>query len=90
MASGSRLSYVFLARTSTDTDACADPSFDLVAGTGWSLTREAVDLHQAERPIYVLFVDEAGQLSLADVLASATSARSLILLGDPNQLLAAT
>jgi uncharacterized protein len=39
-----------------------------------------------ERPIDVLFVDEAGQLSLADVLAAGTSARSLILLGDPNQL----
>ena len=72
--------------SSVDTDACADPAFDLVAGTGWSLTREAVDLHAAERPIDVLFVDEAGQLSLADVLAAGTSARSLVLLGDPNQL----
>ena len=34
----------------------------------------------------MLFVDEAGQLSLADVLAAGTSARLLILLGDPNQL----
>ncbi len=34
----------------------------------------------------MLFVDEAGQLSLADVLAAGTSARSLVLLGDPNQL----
>ncbi len=39
-----------------------------------------------ERPIDVLFVDEAGQLALADVLAAGTSARSLVLLGDPNQL----
>ena len=39
-----------------------------------------------ERPIDVLIVDEAGQLSLADVLAVGTSARSLVLLGDPNQL----
>jgi len=72
--------------SSTDVDVCAEPSFDLVAGTGWALTREAVDLHAAERPIDVLFVDEAGQLSLADVLAAGTSARSLVLLGDPNQL----
>ena len=43
-------------------------------------------MHAAERPFDVLFVDEAGQLSLADVLAAGTSARSLILLGDPNQL----
>jgi predicted RecB family nuclease len=72
--------------TSGDTDACADPSYDLVAGTAWALTRERVDLHAAERPIDVLFVDEAGQLALADVLAAGTSARSLVLLGDPNQL----
>ncbi len=72
--------------SSADVDACADPRFDLVAGTGWALTRAAVDLHAAERPIDVLFVDEAGQLSLADVLAAGTSARSLVLLGDPNQL----
>ena len=64
----------------------ADPAFQLVAGTAWALTRPLVDLHVAERPFDVLFVDEAGQLSLADVLAAGTSARSLILLGDPNQL----
>jgi predicted RecB family nuclease len=69
-----------------DVDACADPTFDLVAGTGWALTRPVVDLHDAERPIDVLLVDEAGQLSLADVLAVGTSTRSLVLLGDPNQL----
>ncbi len=72
--------------SSSQTDACADPSFDLVAGTGWALTRPATDLYESERPIDVLFVDEAGQLSLADVIACGTSARSLVLLGDPNQL----
>ena len=69
-----------------DTDACADPSFDLVAGTGWALTRQSVDAQVAERPIDVLIVDEAGQLSLADVVAVGTSAKALVLLGDPNQL----
>ncbi len=34
----------------------------------------------------VLVVDEAGQMSLASVLAAGQSARSLILLGDPQQL----
>ena len=71
---------------SADTLAAADPSFDLVAGTAWALSPPAVDVHTAERPIDVLFVDEAGQLSLADVLAAGTCARSLVLLGDPNQL----
>jgi predicted RecB family nuclease len=72
--------------TSEDVDVCASPEYDLVAGTAWALTRDTVDVHQPERPIDVLFVDEAGQLSLADVLATGTSARSLVLLGDPNQL----
>jgi superfamily I DNA and/or RNA helicase len=34
----------------------------------------------------VLFVDEAGQMSLADVLAVSPAAQSLVLLGDPSQL----
>ena len=34
----------------------------------------------------VLFVDEAGQMSLADALAASPCARSLVLLGDPQQL----
>ncbi len=72
--------------TSEDTDVCADPSFQLVAGTAWAFSREKVDVHAAERPLDVLFVDEAGQLALADVLAVGTAARSLVLLGDPNQL----
>jgi len=72
--------------TSTDTDVCADPAFELVAGTAWAFSRESVDIHAAERPLDVLFVDEAGQLALADVLAVGTAARSLVLLGDPNQL----
>ncbi|HEY3165017.1 MAG TPA: TM0106 family RecB-like putative nuclease [Candidatus Limnocylindrales bacterium] len=55
--------------------------FPIAAGTVWLWARpemaEAVD---------VLFVDEAGQLSLANTLAAAGAARSLVLLGDPNQL----
>jgi uncharacterized protein len=34
----------------------------------------------------VLFVDEAGQMSLANVLAVAQAAKSVVLLGDPQQL----
>ena len=53
----------------------------LVAGTSWLWSRadyfEAVD---------VLFVDEAGQMSLANVLAVAQAAKNLVLLGDPQQL----
>jgi predicted RecB family nuclease len=53
----------------------------VAAGTAWLWAREefceAVD---------VLFVDEAGQLTLADVLAVSQAAKSLVLLGDPQQL----
>ncbi len=69
-----------------ESDICADPIFQLVAGTAWALCRPSVDIHTAAKPIDVLFVDEAGQLALADVLAAGTAACSLILLGDPNQL----
>ena len=34
----------------------------------------------------VLFIDEAGQMSLADALAASLSATNLVLLGDPQQL----
>jgi uncharacterized protein len=65
----------------------ADAVFDalnldcqVAAGTCWlwaAAPRESVD---------VLFVDEAAQMSLANVLAVAPAARSLVLLGDPQQL----
>jgi predicted RecB family nuclease len=39
-----------------------------------------------DRKLDYLFVDEAGQVSLADALAMATCARNVILVGDPQQL----
>jgi predicted RecB family nuclease len=51
----------------------------LVAGTSWLFAREKLSVD-------VLFIDEAGQVSLADALAMATCASSVVLLGDPNQL----
>jgi predicted RecB family nuclease len=53
----------------------------VVAGTAWLWSRE--DMAEA---VDVLFVDEAGQVSLANVLACAQGARALVLLGDPQQL----
>jgi uncharacterized protein len=53
----------------------------VVGGTAWLWARE--DMAAA---IDVLFIDEAGQFSLASTLAVAGSAGSLVLLGDPNQL----
>jgi hypothetical protein len=43
-------------------------------------------LNGVVRAIDVLVVDEAGQMSLANVLACAQSAQNLVLLGDPQQL----
>ena len=53
----------------------------LVAGTAWLLSREDFEGH-----LHTVFVDEAGQVSLADAIAVGTSAERLVLLGDPNQL----
>lgn len=59
----------------------ANGSANVVGGTSWLWARE--ELCDA---VDVLFVDEAGQLSLVDVLAVSQSAKNLVLLGDPQQL----
>ena len=51
------------------------------AGTAWLWSRD-----EAQSTVDVLFVDEAAQMSLADVLAMSHCAPSLVLLGDPQQL----
>jgi uncharacterized protein len=53
----------------------------VAAGTAWLWARpEALDL------VDVLFVDEAAQMSLANVLAVSHACKTLVLLGDPQQL----
>jgi uncharacterized protein len=54
---------------------------NVVGGTSWLWSCE-----RASQTVDVLFIDEAGQMSLADVLAVSQSAKSLVLLGDPQQL----
>jgi uncharacterized protein len=54
--------------------------YALVAGTSWLFSRD--DLAKLD----VLVIDEAGQVALADAVAMATNAESLVLLGDPLQL----
>jgi uncharacterized protein len=61
--------------------AAFDAPHDLAAGTSWMFSREAF----VQKYDY-LFVDEAGQISLADALACAPAARNLVLMGDPLQL----
>jgi predicted RecB family nuclease len=53
-----------------------------VAGaTAWLWAR-----HDARDAVDVLFVDEAAQMSLANVLAVSQAAKTVVLLGDPRQL----
>jgi uncharacterized protein len=67
--------------TSDDIELCRDREVQLVAGTTWLHAREEMDSTLA-----YLFVDEAGQVSLADALAVGTAARNVVFLGDPLQL----
>ena len=53
----------------------------VAAGTAWLWSRE-----EAAQSVDVLFVDEAGQISLANTLAISQAAKSVVLLGDPQQL----
>ncbi|MFY9619754.1 MAG: AAA domain-containing protein [Pyrinomonadaceae bacterium] len=62
--------------------ALANDEAQIVAGTVWLWARPEV-----ANAIDVLFVDEAGQMSLANVLAASRSADSIVLLGDPQQLI---
>lgn len=65
-----------------DAGVAAQSKFNVVAGTPWLFSSEKM----RDSPVDVLIIDEAGQLALADALAASTSARSMILLGDPSQL----
>jgi predicted RecB family nuclease len=54
---------------------------NVVGGTSWLWSPET-----AFESVDVLFIDEAGQMALADVLAVSQAAKRLVLLGDPQQL----
>jgi predicted RecB family nuclease len=88
-----------IAQKANDDDGCSDamvmqlddnkevyqalrtPDALVVAGTAWLWARQDI-----ANSIDVLFVDEAGQMSLANVLAISRAATSVVLLGDPQQL----
>jgi predicted RecB family nuclease len=53
----------------------------VVGGTVWLWADD-----RAADQLDYLFIDEAGQMSLANALAASRSARNLVLLGDPQQL----
>ncbi len=54
---------------------------NVLGGTSWLWSRE-----EFVESVDVLFVDEAGQMSIANVLAVAPAGKNLVLLGDPQQL----
>ncbi len=62
-------------------EALAGDEVDVVGGTAWLWSRQDMsDL------VHTLFVDEAGQMSLANVVAMSGAAHNVVLLGDPQQL----
>jgi uncharacterized protein len=62
-------------------NALKKKGFTIAAGTPWLWARD-----ELTESVDVLFIDEAGQLSLANALAVSQGAKSLVLLGDPQQL----
>ena len=64
--------------------ALRSDTLDVVGAVAWSW---ALPEMAGPAPVVdVLVVDEAGQMSLANVLACAPAARAIVLLGDPQQL----
>jgi predicted RecB family nuclease len=64
-----------------DPDYAIGSGHDLIAGTAWLFAREELD-----QQLDYLFVDEAGQVSLANMIAMGVSAKNVILVGDQMQL----
>jgi predicted RecB family nuclease len=62
-------------------DAFYADDYQLAGGTGWLCARE-----ELEGAFDYLFIDEAGQVALADALATSLCAKNVVLLGDPSQL----
>jgi predicted RecB family nuclease len=59
----------------------ARQDYDLAAGTAWLFSRQ-----ELTSSFDYLFIDEAGQVALADAIAVSACAHNVVLLGDPLQL----
>ena len=73
-----RLSF---ARSNADLLDNLGSSIQVGGGTAWLWSRQ-----DAAETVDVLFVDEAAQMSLANVLAVSQAAKTVVLIGDPQQL----
>src|SRR5690606_28898525 len=73
------------ARINYTNDACKTDELvshvDVLGATAWQWARETMI-----GSVDVLFIDEAGQMCLADAVAVCEAARDLVLVGDPQQL----
>lgn len=65
----------------TSNDAVSVKEHQLIAGTAWLFSRPEFD-----QELDYIFADEAGQISLANMVAIGTAARNIVLLGDQMQL----
>ena len=65
-------------------EALRTHAVDVVGAVAWTWCRP--EMARPQPVLDVLVVDEAGQMSLANVLACAPAARTVVLLGDPQQL----
>jgi uncharacterized protein len=66
---------------SPDNNDVFDGDHQLIGGTAWLFARP-----EMEKRLDYLFIDEAGQVSLADVVATGLSADNIVLVGDQMQL----
>ncbi len=73
--------HLSFAKRNEDLLAALGSSAAVGGGTAWFWARQ-----DAFDTIDVLFVDEAAQMSLANVLAVSQAARTVVLIGDPQQL----
>jgi len=73
---------LFFAKKNEDLFAAlSDGAASVGGGTAWLWSRP-----EAFETVDVLFVDEAAQMSLANVLAVSQAAKTVVLIGDPQQL----
>jgi predicted RecB family nuclease len=73
---------IAIARTNAEVFAgLQSGEVNVVGGTSWLWCRT-----EAFESVDFLFIDEAGQMALADVISASHAARNLVLIGDPQQL----
>ncbi|HMM78392.1 MAG TPA: TM0106 family RecB-like putative nuclease [Pyrinomonadaceae bacterium] len=67
-------------------DWFAHTTFSIIGGTAWLFASDKWVEGDSDDRLDFLFIDEAGQVSLANTVAASRSAKNLVLLGDQMQL----